>query len=177
LASDIKVTFSEYVQNRSGSDTVFYTPSRILSWNDFLATPRATSRYAAEINPNFAYEGRSSVANGVVTVNLLLKVFMLKSGSWVRDVARNEYSLNHEQRHFEIAKIIAERFKRKIIPDSLTIEDYNSIIQYQFVETYREMSKLQEQYDGETNHGINQAAQARWNQWVDTELQKYGIKK
>ena len=177
LASAIKVTFSDYVHNRANDDTVFYTPSRLLTWNDFLATPRPMSRYAAEVNPNFAYEGRSSVANGVVTVNLTIKVFTLKSGSWARDVAKNNYSLNHEQRHFDIAKIIAERFKQKIVPDSLTIEDYNSIIQYQFIETYREMSKLQEKYDGETNHGLNQSEQARWNQWVDAELKKHGIKK
>lgn len=177
LAKDIKVTFTEYVQNRAGSDTVFYTPERPVVWNDFQATPRAMSRFAAEINPNFAYSGRSNVENGVVTVNLLMKVYMLKSGSWAREAAKNAYSLNHEQRHFDIAKIVAEKFKRKIIPDSLTVEDYNSIIQYQFIESYREMSKLQEQYDGETNHGLNQGAQERWNQWVEGELKKYGIRK
>ena len=177
LASDIKVVFTDYVHNRPNDDTVFYELSRPLTWKDFQATPRATSRYAAEVNPNFAYSGRSSVTNGVVTVNLTVKVYTLKSGSWARDVAKNEYSLNHEQRHFDIAKIVAERFKKKVIPDSLTIEDYNSIIQYQFIESFREMNKLQEKYDGETNHGINQSEQARWSKWIDDELKKYGIKK
>lgn len=177
LASDIKVVFNDYIHNRANDDTVFYELSRPLTWKDFQATPRPMSRYAAEVNPNFAYTGRSSVNHGVITVSLTVKVFTLKSGSWARDIAKNEYSLNHEQRHFDIAKIVAERFKKKVAPDSLTIEDYNSIIQYQFIESYREMNKLQEKYDGETNHGLNQAEQARWNQWIDAELKKHGIKK
>jgi hypothetical protein len=106
-----------------------------------------------------------------------MKTFMLKSSSWVKPPALNAYSLNHEQRHFDIARIITERFKSKLHPDSLSIEDYNSNIQYQFLESYREMSRLQELYDSETNHGLNVAAQERWNARIDADLKMYGIKK
>jgi hypothetical protein len=176
LAKDLTVTFTDD-SRITDNDTVYYNPDRKLMWSDFRALPRPGSRYAAEVFTSFAYEGKSSVKNGTINVNLLVKAYMLKNSSWGRSEAKNAYSLNHEQRHFDITKIIAERFKRKIQPDSLTLEDYNSIIQYQFIELYREMNKMQELYDSETNHGINQAAQERWNQQIDAELRSFGVKK
>jgi hypothetical protein len=54
------------------------------------------------------------------------------------------------QRHFDLVNLVAERFKKKILPDTLTIEDCNSIIQYHFTESCREMNRLQEQCVHET---------------------------
>jgi hypothetical protein len=175
LATAINISFTEDTR-LTDNDTVFYNPMRKLVWNDFLAVPRRGSHYAAEVFTSFSYEGKSSVKDGVVQLNLQLKGYMLKNSSWARPEARNEYALNHEQRHFDITKLVMERFKQKIQPDSLTVEDYNSIVQYQFLESYREMNRLQEQYDRETNHGINQGLQAIWNNRIDEELQTLGVK-
>ena len=176
LANQLTVKFNNYVRDRN-DDTVFYSVNRPLVWADFQSPPRRGSRYAAEVNPNFAYEGRSRVTNGVVELTLTIKTYVLKSGSWVTPVALNPYSLNHEQRHFDIAKIVAERFKNKLNPDSLSIEDYNSNVQYQFLESFREMGRMQELYDTETNHGLNVAAQQRWNNRIDADLRMYGLRK
>jgi hypothetical protein len=35
------------------------------------------------------------------------------------------------------------------------------------------MDNLQKQYDSETNHGANQAAQQRWNERIDKELKTF----
>ena len=113
----------------------------------------------------------------MITLNLSVKSYVLKKSSWARADAKNAYALNHEQRHFDITKLVAERFKRAIQPDSLTVEDYNSLIQYQFIESFREMNRMQKQYDGETNHSLNQAAQEQWNQKIDAELRSFGVKK
>ncbi|RDC64934.1 hypothetical protein [Adhaeribacter pallidiroseus] len=174
LATGIQVNFTDYVRNAE-DDTVFYAPNRPLNWNDFTATPRGT-RYAALVFPGFAYQGGSEVVNGVIQLNLTVKVYVIRSSSWVKPIARDPYSLNHEQRHFDIVKIVAERFKRKIQPDSLTLEDYNSIVQYKFIESYREMNRLQEKYDSETGHGTNHGAQEAWNSRLAADLRKYGIK-
>lgn len=176
LATQIKINLVDYVHNRD-NDTVFYSLDRPLAWSDFQAQPRRGSRYAAEVNPNFAYEGRSRIVNGVVELTLTIKTYTLKSGSWARPVALNAYSLNHEQRHFDITKIVTERFKNKLNPDSLSIEDYNSNVQYQFLESFREMGRMQELYDEETNHGLNVAAQQRWNNRIDADLKMYGLRK
>jgi hypothetical protein len=175
LATGLRVVFTDDARITT-DDTVHYNPLRQLTWADFRAEPRRGSHYAAEVFTSFAYEGKSSVKDGIVTLNLTVKSYMLKNSSWARSDARNAYALNHEQRHFDITKLVAERFKRKIHPDSLTVEDYNSIIQYQFIESFREMNRMQKLYDDETNHSIDQMDQERWNGRIDQELRSFGLK-
>lgn len=175
LATGLRVVFADDTRITT-DDTVQYNPDRKLTWTDFRAEPRRGSHYAAEVFTSFGYEGKSSVKDGIITLKLTVKSYMLKNSSWARADAKNAYALNHEQRHFDITKLVAERFKQKIHPDSLTVEDYNSIIQYQFIESFREMNQLQKQYDADTNHSINQAEQERWNGRIDAELRKFGVK-
>lgn len=175
LAKGVKVFFTDYTQNVE-NDTVFYATDRPLTWGDFREKPRL-SRYAASVFPSFAYESHSEIVEGILHINLTLKVFVLPNYSWVRDDAKDPYSLNHEQRHFDIVKLVVERFKQKVQPDSLTVEDYNSIIQWQYIESFREMNRLQEQYDDETRHGIDKIAQERWNRRIEDELRSFTAKK
>ncbi|MBO0949884.1 hypothetical protein [Fibrella forsythiae] len=177
LASKISVTFNNITtRTPASSDTVFYDPARPLTWDDFRAIPPTTSRYAAQIMPGVAYEGHSDVEKGSIDVKLKLKVFMLKSQSWVKAIGHNDYALNHEQRHFDIARLAMEDFRKRVNPDSLSLNDYNSNIQYQYIEMYRALSLRQQQYDDETAHGINQGVQARWNNRLDSELRTFGLK-
>ena len=129
LAKSLRINFVD--DNRiTNDDTVHYNPDRKLTWADFKAEARRGSHYAAEVFTSFAYEGKSTVKNGIIVLNLTAKAYMLKQSSWGRADAKNAYALNHEQRHFDIVKIIVERFKRKIQADNLTLDDYNSLIQY-----------------------------------------------
>lgn len=175
LAMGVKVFFTDYTQNVS-EDTVFYDPQRPLAWSDFKGKPRP-GKYAASIMPSFSYGGPSEVVDGYIHLNLSMKVFALRENCWASAAALNEYGLNHEQRHFDIMKIIAERFKRKIQGMTLGVDDYSGIIAYEYIETFREMNKMQDQYDSETSHSTNHAAQGRWNHTIDAELNLLGVKK
>ena len=174
FAKAIKVTITDYIENEH-PDTVFYDPRRPLRWSDFRERPRL-EKFAASVFPTFGYESRSEMTEGVLHIHITLKVYMLPKYSWVKDHARDAYSLNHEQRHFDIAKLVAERFKLQIQPDSLSAEDHKSILHWKYLDAYREMNRLQEQYDDETSHGTNTVAQARWNKYVDKALGQFAVK-
>lgn len=177
LAGKLAVSLTDVkTRTPASSDTVFYDPDRLLTWDDFRALPPPNNRYAAQIMPGVSYEGKSDVEKGTVNVRLKLKVFMLKSQSWVKPIGHNDYALNHEQRHFDIARLAMEEFKQALNPDSLSLNDYNSNIQYRYIEMYRALGKRQQQYDDETRHGIDQGEQARWNAQIDRELRRYGYK-
>ncbi|WP_345160522.1 hypothetical protein [Pontibacter saemangeumensis] len=175
LAKALKVSFRDHALNLE-DDSVFYSPERPLAWTDFQGASSKPSTFAASVFPSFAYEGQPEVIDGVIHLDLVMKVYVLKSSSWVKAPARNAYGLNHEQRHFDIVKLVAERFKKKLTPERLTLEDFNSIIQYEYIESFREMNRLQEQYDNETRHGLDEAAQASWNKRIDEELRAFRIK-
>lgn len=174
LATEVKVVFTDYITNPD-EDTVYYAVDRPLVWDDFRAAPRP-NQYAASIFPSFSWTGKSEVVDGVLQYHIETRVYMLKNSSWVKKGAANDYGLNHEQRHFDIVKIVVERFKQKLLATPLSPEDYDDMLGFYYVETYREMNKLQDQYDAETNHGIDTAAQEKWNKWIEVELERLNVK-
>ncbi|GAB3649112.1 hypothetical protein GCM10028791_14030 [Echinicola sediminis] len=172
LAKGVKLSIVDYGLKEKG-DTVFYHNDRKLTWDDFEARPHPGSSYSASIFTSFAWEGDPFVEEGALNLELVVKVFMLKASSWVKASVRDDYGLNHEQRHFDITKIIVERFKEKVRQMELTPDSYDGKIGFLYIETYREMNKMQEAYDQETDHGKNKMAQERWNLLIDQELKKY----
>jgi hypothetical protein len=173
LATAVQPTF-RYDQRQTEPDTLFHDPARPLRWTDFTGRPRP-GEYAATVFPGFAYRGQPRVVRGVVQLGLTLQVFVVRSSSWVGPGQQTPYNLNHEQRHFDIVRLVAERFRRKATADSLTVEDYNSLLQLQYLKSFTEMNRLQDQYDLETRHGLDAATQDRWNRRIDAELRGYGV--
>jgi len=171
LATGVKIIFKDYNLNND-PDTVFYAQNRPLTWKDFRGQPQP-GRFAAAVLPGFAFTGYKEISNGIIYLTLTVKVYMVRDGSWVREGARNDYGLNHEQKHFDLVKIIAERFKQNILKEKITVEDYNNIISAQYFETLREISWEQKQYDDESGHGVDVAAQERWNHRIEEELQRF----
>ncbi len=174
LATAVHPAF-RYETRQTEPDTLFYDPTRPLAWPDFTGPPRPRGRYAAAVFPGFAYQARPRLLNGTLELDVQLKIFVVRSSSWVTEGQRTAYNLNHEQRHFDIVRLVAERFRRKATPDSLTVRDYQSILGWQYLASFREMNHLQDQYDQETAGGTDTAAQQRWNQRIEAELREFGV--
>lgn len=156
----------------STGDTVFYEDRRI-SWSDFQRLPPPATRYGAAVYTSFGYEATSRRVGPALQIALRTKVFMIKSNSWARPAAKDDYALRHEQLHFDITKLVSERFKQKIKAEALPLDDYDSRIQYLFLESFREMNRTQQQYDAETNHSMVRSAQAQWIERIEHELRQF----
>ncbi len=168
LAKGLKLSFRNYQEQ--DPDTVYYQKGRSLSFNDFQAKPPQNTRFQAAIFPSFGYEMQREFKGGLIQVQIVLKVYMIRSASWAFPMIKSTYSLNHEQRHFDLVKLISERFKLKLLSEKLNPDNYEGIINFEYLEFYREMNRLQQRYDQETNHGINKAKQDDWNRWIDSQL-------
>jgi hypothetical protein len=59
----------------------------------------------------------------------------------------------------------------------LPVDNFDGIINVEYLDTLREATSMQKQYDAETRHGQDQQVQARWNDKIDGELKEYGVKK
>ena len=170
LARGFKLVLKDVVP-ADQADTVFYQPGKKLTWYDFQGNSnRPGSKFAAAVYSSMSYEGKSQMVNNYLQATISLQVFMVRSISWGRVETRNNYTLAHEQTHFDITRIVAERFKERLKKLDFSIEDYDSQIQFEFLEAFREMNKEQEKYDRETRHGLNTEAQAAWERKVQAEI-------
>ncbi|MES2109309.1 MAG: hypothetical protein V4577_11195 [Bacteroidota bacterium] len=174
LAKKVEVSFSDYADKTEG-DSIYYSVKRPLTWADFSGKV-PTSKYSAEVFPTLGYEQSAEVADGVIRLHITLKAALPKSAAWVKNESRSPYTLNHEQRHFDIVKIGAERFRRKLTNSMLLPDNYEGTVNVTYLDAYREMTDLQKQYDTETNHGLNTAEQERWNVKIDRELKELKVK-
>lgn len=153
----------------STEEKVYYVPDRPLVWGDFRARPRPTSRNNATIFTSFSLEGVSLMDSGSMVQTLEINVYMLPGQSWVR--TPSAYALNHEQRHFDIVRIVADRLIYKLKNKELSLDFYQAEINEAYLDSYREMNRLQELYEKGTNHGIDQVGQALWNGLIDDALE------
>lgn len=170
LARSVRFSFSNFSEYPEG-DTIYYSASRPLTWADFQSTSKpASSAYAATVIPVIGYAERDEILNGVINVHIALKPNVQKSANWTNGRVSDSYHLNHEQRHFDIAAYIMLQFAQKIKNAHLTPDNYEAFISMQYFDSERDMSAMQKAYEKETNHGLNQDAQAKWNEKIDALL-------
>lgn len=168
LAKSVRLEIIEK-SRESDQDTVFYDSNRPLTWNDFLDKPNRSSKNNAVIFTSLAMEGNPYIDDGVLILPLEILVYMLPGSSWVRNEGKNDYSLNHEQRHFDVTRIVGNRLIDKLKALELNPENYEADVNDAFFDSYREMNRLQEIYDARTGHGLNNTQQ-RWNTIIDNAL-------
>jgi hypothetical protein len=153
------------VTSLSYDNLVEWSASRKLRWEDFKGIPNPSSTNAALTNSSitveFGYNHKGLTHS--------IKCRFNKSLSWGR--IKNEYILNHEQGHFDIAEIHARLLHKALLNykfNSATVgKDVNTIyngVMNDHVET-------QKTYDLETNHSIDSAQQRVWDVKIAKLLQ------
>ncbi len=173
LARAVKLNFTDYTDRYEG-DTIYYSPRRPLTWADFRDKPRI-GNFEAEVFTGIGFNEQTEVENGLINLTIAVKVYLPKSAAWAKG-NKDFYALNHEQRHFDIAKIVGEHFKQKIAAMALPVWSYDGFINEQYLETLREQTRMQNQYDRETRHGMDSDEQEIWDQRIDDELKSLHVK-
>lgn len=168
LATAVKVIVTDYTEKPEG-DTIYYNAKRPLSWSDFQSKT-GSSKFDAEVFPTMGYDEQTEVIKGIVIVHIAMKVSLPKSACWVKSGGQSNYALNHEQRHFDIAKIAAIYFEQKLNAAHLPVNNYDGFINVDYLDAYRQMTDMQKKYDEETRHGSDESAQHRWNDLIDSKL-------
>jgi predicted secreted Zn-dependent protease len=143
-----------------------WSPTRKLTWADFKGSPDPASNNAAltssAITVAFEYSNKGLTHTIKCKFNKLL--------SWGR--IRNDYILNHEQGHFNIAEAHARLLHKNLneyVFNSKTVsDDINKI----YAETMKEHVAMQKQYDDVTNHSLDTAQQNLWDKKIDVMLKK-----
>lgn len=167
LAKSAKLEFVETKEPPS-RERIYYDKNRPLTWEDFLDIPDPRSKFNATIFVSFLVQGISLMEAGTVVQTVEVGVYMVPNQSWVKN--QSEYGLNHEQRHFELGRIVADRMIHRLKSMEMDPDWYQAKINEEYLNSYREMNRFQEKYDNQTHNGQDTEAQARWNEWIDAGL-------
>ena len=139
-----------------------YDPSKNLTWQDyaiFYGSRREAALTATEISYNINYTEDA--------MNINVTCVFDKSRSNVVSYYRNDYILNHEQKHFDISFIYAMKFIDELKRQStLTYEIINEI----YSKIFDEWTAFQNKYDEETKNSVSKEMQLIWDQKINQQL-------
>lgn len=167
----VKVNVTAYpAPGTTTPDTVYYSRQRKLNWDDFRGRVRAASSSAAVTFTGFLYTAASIQQKDTIHVRVILQTYFDRTASWVRPDHRNAYALSHEQLHFDIAKLVADRFKDTLLSSTFSPDYYAGEIDFLYWDYWRKMTDLEMQFDRETHHGILHSTEALWQKKIRKAL-------
>ena len=157
---------------KPSSDTIYYDTTRQLTWKDFRGTPDEHHFAGAVTSSGYAFDADVKIEGKIIYMNIGVYTFFSKRTSWKKPIIFSDYHLEHEQHHFDITRISAEKFIDAVANAKFTMDNYQGLINTLFDQSYDECNRLQEQYDKETKHSLNREAQLKWNDQIAAMVSK-----
>jgi len=141
---------------------IAYNRSNKLKWTDFKVDNKKRAE-AALTSTEISYTINN--IDDVMQIDVTCKFD--KNNSILVKGNKNDYILNHEQRHFDISYLFAMKFIRTLQNEpNLTIDKVGVI----YDNIYNEWDAYQDKYDKETSNSVSKANQALWDKKIDQQL-------
>ncbi|MEE1943930.1 hypothetical protein VRU48_02345 [Pedobacter sp. KR3-3] len=150
-----------------------------LDWDThFRGEPDSHSAYAALTVTTWHYSYTSKIRDGHLSIDFKFAAGVDPTRSWVkRDRISNRKTsrqlLNHEQGHVYINFLLLKVGEIQIPSQKYTTSNYKRLIVQTANRISDYYSAMQDRYDDETKHGSDLEAQARWDDFLRSELNKY----
>jgi hypothetical protein len=151
------------------SDTITWTSDYKLSWSDFKGK-NPSGQYMAQSNCVFDYRLEPKMKNGILELHLYLGACFERKSSWVKNGAQNDALLRHEQLHFDICEKHIRSLRNKMQTAILNPMEFSDVLNKLMEEVWNEYQIDQQKYDAETEHGIKEKEQKRWEEEVGVLL-------
>lgn len=149
---------------------IFYTPGELLSIDDFKGDAVSSSEAVAITSSGFAFKAGYRNAGGKATLLITVYCTFDKNRSWMKDVGKNPYVLQHEQHHFDITYLATLEFIKQLKATKFTSENYSKLLESTYNEATKKLELMQNTYDNETSNGRLKDQQALWNNKVGQML-------
>jgi hypothetical protein len=151
-----------------GQQSIRWNENKQLTWEDFTGKVNDSSKFDAECFAEIRYEYRFFYP-GVFQFDVYANFD--RNNSWSRKEMQTPALLKHEQMHFNIAQLFAEKLRDDFENFNYSA-NYNDQIRLLFIRREQEYRQMQEQYDEETNHSLRTVKQKEWEDFIFGELRK-----
>lgn len=170
-----KVTVHVFTEHKTApekSDTIYYDFNRKLTWKDFQGIVPASVPWGAITASGFSFDSELNEDENNIDITVGVYSFFLKHDSWKKSDINSSYHLEHEQHHFDITRLYAEKLVDEIKKAHFTGDNYKKLLNSIFDKVYDEDMAMQHQYDSETNNSMNVEKQKEWNQKISDDIEK-----
>lgn len=161
------------ISNHLWSQKIEWKENKKLVWSNFKSeiNNQRGKDIVAYTHCGWVYSVvKSSNPKGAAKVNI--ETVFNEDKSWKDAEKINDYVLNHEQKHFDIAEIFARKIRKEIIGKIKTSSDYDKYFQPMYNRILKDYKNFQALYDGVTEHGMNKEKQAEYNILINEELEQ-----
>lgn len=148
--------------------------NRPLVWNDFTGSPDQSSAFFANTfwNINYGYSGENFKGDNVTLKDLMVTLSFIGDRSWKKEDKVSDLLLKHEQGHFDIAILCQLEILATVKNTSLTKQDYKAQVKNIFRNALQKYTQLEDKYDAETAHSMNNQKQEEWNTFIHSEYER-----
>jgi predicted secreted Zn-dependent protease len=153
--------------SQTSEETIPWSASRKLTWQDFKAPPQQQGDAAALTATHLGFSYR--VVNGKITYSIDCR--FEKNRSW--GLVQTDWILQHEQGHFDIAEIFARKLHQAVATYVFNKNSFQKELDSLYKQIVNEKEKFQQAYDLETDFSRNKNKQAEWLKKIEAELVRY----
>lgn len=154
-------------------DTLLWHEDLKLSWTDFKGKKEVETDAVAVTASGITFGYTVRKANSrIIDFIPLVEAHFYPEKSWVNMTLADDYILAHEQLHFDITELHVRKFRRQLSQVKIS-NHLNTILDELHKNINKDLAKMQNQYDTESNNSINKESQAKWIAFVEKELKKY----
>lgn len=143
-----------------------------LTWEDFRAGPGSDkNKHAASTFSGIEYSWSYTASKNVFKLDFVVEANFFPERSWVDPDKKTPRLLAHEQLHFDISELHARKLL-KALEAYVPMRNIRADLQHIYTNIQSKRKKMQDRYDKETDHGLDEAAQAKWNREIKEALLK-----
>ncbi|MDO6767978.1 MULTISPECIES: DUF922 domain-containing protein [Cellulophaga] len=157
--------------NNQEEEVMLWNANKKLKWSDFKGEPQ-NKRAAAVTASGLTYRFSTTKNKGrVVSVDFIVSSYFYPNKSWYRPEVCDSIILSHEQLHFDITEIYAQKFRMR-----LEKAEFSNNVKAEVKAIYKqiniELNDFQNLYDSETNFSRDREQQLLWSNKIAEALKE-----
>ncbi|WP_144962975.1 DUF922 domain-containing protein [Gillisia sp. Hel_I_86] len=160
---------------QTGDLKIYWSEATLLSWEDFQGVPLEKTLFHANTNTGLSYSWGLKGTVQRMELDYKVEAFFYPAQSWVQPASKNGYLLKHEQLHFDISELHARKLRKILasVDGTKLNKDSRDYLNTFYEKIDKERSAMQNAFDKETNHSLNEEAELGWRHFVEEELNKF----
>ncbi|WP_340074767.1 DUF922 domain-containing protein [Leptobacterium sp. I13] len=153
-------------------EEIVWSEAYRLTWKDFKGTPRYNTSVVAMTASGISYDLSATIrSENDIVVDYKVVASFYPDHSWYNPDRVDAVVLAHEQLHFDITELHARKF-RKHLSEMLFTENVKREIKAIYNQINKELKKMQELYDSESDFSMNAEDQKEWQEKIKDQLDK-----